>query len=275
MEWTVVSKNKKTGEVKKEVCKSRAHAEDRRREILGNLVGDGYTYDDTDLWDIYIEKNESAPKKFSCSMQKKKEALAKKACESTDPKQVEKYRMDIIKTIGKCRDYEDFLAFKDYCLGNIDAWRDGYGPLIDRNTDPNFRIATEDIFAKSQLKEQAPEKKAEALSLDDLYAQEEDLRNQLKEKCKNPTIQVRSPEAFLDRWGLYEHNTLAINSALDAAEEQPTNVTGDLFYEIYKDRLYEDSHDEKSEISILNACIRTLKDMLKAKDTAVFNYVII
>jgi len=128
-----------------------------------------------------------------------------------------------------------------------------------------------------QKKKESLAKKSEAVAdIDSLYAQEKDLLAQLTKKCEEPTRQVRSPEAFLDRWGIYEHDIGAINALLDAAEANPnTNITAPQFYEYYMQLRDETRSRRETEEDMLEDGIKLLQTMLKSNDVVVFNYCII
>lgn len=112
--------------------------------------------------------------------------------------------------------------------------------------------------------------------IDTLYAQEKDLLAQLTKKCEEPTRQVRSPEAFLDRWGISEHNGGAINALLEAAEANPnTVITAPQFYEYYMQLLDETRPRGETEEDTLEEGIKLLQTMLESNDVAVFNYCLI
>lgn len=114
------------------------------------------------------------------------------------------------------------------------------------------------------------------LPIEDIYEIEADLLDQLNKKCEQPGRIVRSPEAFLDRWDLWENDNVAINALLEAAEkENPSCITADQFYKYYKEFMYEDSHDEDSEKDVLQELIGTLERMLGADGVATLDYVLI
>lgn len=58
MNWKVISKRKDGTVTKEEVFSTMTAAEDRRKEILGNLSGGSYNYTDNSLdqWEIEIER---------------------------------------------------------------------------------------------------------------------------------------------------------------------------------------------------------------------------
>lgn len=65
MNWKVISKRKDGSITKEEIFSTRALAEDRRKEILGNLVGGGYCYDSdvSEDWEIEIERADAMTKR--------------------------------------------------------------------------------------------------------------------------------------------------------------------------------------------------------------------
>ncbi|WP_405326070.1 hypothetical protein [Fibrobacter sp.] len=84
--WYVESKNKKTGEIKKDFCDSRQQAEDRRKEILGDLSGGSwdaycvYGSNDLDNWEVEI-----------------KEVATTKFCVELDSETLEKAKTEAVK----------------------------------------------------------------------------------------------------------------------------------------------------------------------------------